>query len=641
MKLWQARKACIFVLMLAVLLGAGQITVAAQYTIIDLGALGGDSSDARAINEGGQVVGQSDTVDGETHAFLWKADTGMQDLDNPYGYNSWATAVNDLGQVVGSLNTGPPDYHWHEFFWEAGTGMREIGTLGGIWSVTQDINEGGQVVGYAETEDDTAHAFLWEADTGMQDLGTLDETVWDEKSLAFAINEGGQVVGEATASDGNEHAFLWEAGPGLQDLGAWGEESRAFDVNNSGQVVGRAAMLGEEYHAFLWEADTGVQNLGDLYGYGSAAEFINEAGQVVGSSETADGKEHAFLWEASAGMQDLNNLIPEDSGWELFEAVDINNTGWIVGNGSSGVGIRAFLLIPADENVHPDLWIKQGPSWLGDDIYNTDATDQTAIGTVGSSQTQVYRARLYNDGVKEETFWIRGPGGDADWTVQYYWGTEVNPARKVTTQVTSSKGWRRANVPPGGKRNFVIAVTPAPGMIGSYPVLVTATSDSDPDQVDCIQAITTVPDVQPDLHIKKGPEWGGDDTYNDDGTDQKASRKIMAGSPALFRARLENDGVDKDHFYIKGPTGNEDWTVQYHQGGKVDASKEVTAEVTSAEGWKRPNIVPGAVRRFLIMVTPRSGLPADSQFVSLVRAEAGADPTQQDTIKMVTRVKAE
>ena len=103
-----------------------------RYTIIDLGALGGDSSDARAINEGGQVVGQSDTVDGETHAFLWKADTGMQDLDNPYGYNSWATAVNDLGQVVGSLNTGPPDYHWHEFFWEAGTGMREIGTLGGI-----------------------------------------------------------------------------------------------------------------------------------------------------------------------------------------------------------------------------------------------------------------------------------------------------------------------------------------------------------------------------------------------------------------------------------------------------------------------------------------------------------------------------
>ena len=104
---------------------------------------------------------------------------------------------------------------------------------------------------------------------------------------------------------------------------------------------------------------------------------------------------------------------------------------------------------------------------------------------------------------------------------------------------------------------------------------------------------------------------------------------------------MENDGTAKDHFCIHGPAGDTDWTVQYYQGLKVDASKEVTAEVTSAAGWKRPNVAPGAVRNFLIVVTPRSGLPADSGYQALVQAEAQWDTSQRDTIRTTTRMKAE
>ena len=107
----------------------------------------------------------------------------------------------------------------------------------------------------------------------------------------------------------------------------------------------------------------------------------------------------------------------------------------------------------------------------------------------------------------------------------------------------------------------------------------------------------------------------------------------------MFRARLENDGTVKDHFYIKGPTGDADWTVQYYRGTKVDAAQEVTTEVTRPEGWKRPNVAPGKVRYFLIVVTPRSGLEVDRQYVALVWAEAGQDESQRDTIKTTTRVK--
>ena len=289
----------------------------------------------------------------------------------------------------------------------------------------------------------------------------------------------------------------------------------------------------------------------------------------------------------------------------------------------------------------PDLLIKQGPTWLGDDIYNADGTDQTAASTKGGSQTAVFKARLVNDGSTTENFWVQGPAGNADWTVQYYAGTAVIPAKEVTAKVTSGNGWKRGDVPAGGTRKFVIAVTPTAGTRGSYGALVTAYAEMDPAQVDAILANTTVPDVQPDLHLKKGPIWGGDDIYNDDGTDQKAVRKVTAGSPALFKARLENDGTVKDHFYIKGPVGDADWTVQYYQGLKVDVSKEVTAEVTSAEGWKRPNVAPGKLRSFLMVVTPRSGLPVDSKYVALVQAEARRDASQLDTIKTITRVKTE
>ena len=46
----------------------------------DLGTLGGSYSYCLGINARGQVVGESVTAAGETHAFLWEAGTGMQDL---------------------------------------------------------------------------------------------------------------------------------------------------------------------------------------------------------------------------------------------------------------------------------------------------------------------------------------------------------------------------------------------------------------------------------------------------------------------------------------------------------------------------------------------------------------------------------
>src|SRR5258708_7261378 len=75
-------------------------TVAAEWTIIDLGLLpGGSFSHALGVNDNGQVVGRADISGGFQRAFLWSRDSGMQDLGTlPGGGQSCATGINNSGQ---------------------------------------------------------------------------------------------------------------------------------------------------------------------------------------------------------------------------------------------------------------------------------------------------------------------------------------------------------------------------------------------------------------------------------------------------------------------------------------------------------------------------------------------------------------
>jgi probable HAF family extracellular repeat protein len=58
-----------------------ELATVKAYTAVDLGTLGGPSSEATGINPAGQIVGGSQTAAGsfQTHAFLW-VDGRMTDL---------------------------------------------------------------------------------------------------------------------------------------------------------------------------------------------------------------------------------------------------------------------------------------------------------------------------------------------------------------------------------------------------------------------------------------------------------------------------------------------------------------------------------------------------------------------------------
>jgi probable HAF family extracellular repeat protein len=173
-----------------------------------MGGLGGPLGTwAYAINNSGQVVGNSSTTSGDYHAFLWDPTTGILDLGILGGFeNSTAVDVNDKGQVVGYLN-GPGDTVSRAFIWDTKSGMQDLGALGVGFTIARAVNNKGQVVGYFSPQNWQTGAFIWDPIHGMKDLNTLtDHSVILED--AIDINDRGEIVAEGWTSNGYSALLL-------------------------------------------------------------------------------------------------------------------------------------------------------------------------------------------------------------------------------------------------------------------------------------------------------------------------------------------------------------------------------------------------------------------------------------------------
>jgi probable HAF family extracellular repeat protein len=313
---------------------------------------------AYGLNDQGDVVGSS-KIDRyyASHAFLWQ-DGMMTDLGTLPGFfsvTSQATAINNAGQVVGGsygVHTGHHHHNKshaisHAFLWQDGV-MTDLGTLGGDSSFASAINDLGQVVGSSKLHHsrNSAHAFLWQ-DGVMNDLGTFGGGAGS--SQATGINNQGEIVGysELPTFPYNSHAFLWQSGR-MTDLGTLGGvNSYAYGINNWGQVVGWSFLAATNiYHAFLWQ-DGMMTDLGSLGASSSFATGINDQGQVVGDLYFPGRYDpHPFVWQDGV-MTDLNSLLSNGAGWTLTHAAAINQGGQIVGYGTNPDGLtHAFLLTP-------------------------------------------------------------------------------------------------------------------------------------------------------------------------------------------------------------------------------------------------------------------------------------------------------
>jgi probable HAF family extracellular repeat protein len=326
-----------------------------EYTINELGTLGGNATFALDVNDRGQVTGNSrtSTTTLPLLAFAY-TDGEMTEIGTLPGSNAFSRgyAINNRGVVVGESDNNRP----RAFRWEDGV-LSDLGDLGGGSAVAHGINNSEQVVG-ASSNGTASRPFVWWRGT-MRDLGTVQGGT-NTPGRAWDVNDRGDVVGVSRVVGSTSQATMWPgpnrgstgAPTGLGSLGDGQRFSEAVAVNNQRWVVGRSTVQGSTERAFLWRSDEGMTDLGSLGLNHSQALDVNNRGQVVGYASSfagapSFGTAAAFLWEDGV-MRDLNELIPEGSGWQLLAAEGINSSGAITGYGRLNGEIRSFLLTPTD-----------------------------------------------------------------------------------------------------------------------------------------------------------------------------------------------------------------------------------------------------------------------------------------------------
>jgi probable HAF family extracellular repeat protein len=294
---------------------------ARDWTLIDIGTLGGGMSNATAVSDSGYVVGCSERAGASgQHAFIYR-DGVMRDLDpdGAPGITSCAFAVNNEGIVAGRIGEDI-------VVWGGGVATR-IGVEG--WP--GGINEAGVVVGAFKYGAST-RAFMWNRGA-IVNLGTLGGSDTDPyvMSEATAINERNQVVGAS-----NGRAFLYENGV-MRDLGG----VRANGINDRGEIVGMASSQGPM--PFIY---TGVMTLLPGPSYSGAVD-INNDGLVIGSGEGIFG--YMIQGDGYTRLETMPAVAAQ--GWRHLEPAAINSRGWIVGSGVAPNGNRAFLMVPPDRSM--------------------------------------------------------------------------------------------------------------------------------------------------------------------------------------------------------------------------------------------------------------------------------------------------
>ncbi len=290
-----------------------------------------------------------------------------------------------------------PDEFGHAARWSAGA-LTDLGAIGGVGSNRSsgalDVNAAGLVVGVSNTADDFAgeHAFKASA-APLVDLGVFDETVFAPAATARGVNAQGYIVGNSVRDAGGSDR---DQGFRLQDLGVIGLDDTFPAVDPASDVFlfalsdgGQSGAVGARgWDPVSQSGGTGfvVSGLGDVRALGfvpgrhglspdgrwaagttsstlaqrvdvqaagalapttlqalapattAVASAVNTAGVVVGSS---GGK--AVAW-AGTVPADLNGLLDEGSDWVLQSALDIDDSGLVVGFGTKA-GVRHGFLI--------------------------------------------------------------------------------------------------------------------------------------------------------------------------------------------------------------------------------------------------------------------------------------------------------
>lgn len=296
------------------------------------------------LNNVGQLVGRY-TIQGSPAIATAYISVGreLRALPPMPGYSTWATGTTDFGGVVGVASDsgagGRPD---RAFFYLGGQ-MRDLGTLGGPWARATAVNNADQVIGMSANAAGEARAFLY-SEGRMTDLSAL--VPGNVPITPLDINYRGDITGSWLV-DGEPRAFLYRGGrwTDLGDIG--GLNATGTRVNNG--VTGEATRVDNRIAAFVWTEEAGMREIvfpNDAFQV--TGRGINSHGDVVGDGYSDRGPCCTFLWSEGVTAS-LNDLLEPGSGWSIYQALDINDSGQIAAYGCGAPGCMVVRLDPVPE----------------------------------------------------------------------------------------------------------------------------------------------------------------------------------------------------------------------------------------------------------------------------------------------------
>ncbi|MBT2555992.1 hypothetical protein [Arthrobacter sp. ISL-5] len=273
------------------------------------------------ISDSGLIVGHNTN---HGRAAYWPSPSGTP-AELPVGFESTnARGINDSGQIVGE---GFKQSTTIALFWPNARTVPTPLPAGGFAAIPLDINNAGQIVGKGFSSATGPVALIWASPTSAPTplpKGSFSVTE------ATAINDSGQIVGSAsTGTDGA--AVFWanpSASPTTLAEGGFGRV-RAHGINNAGQIVGHI-VSSVRFVALLWETPSASPTplpAGSMSG-GVEAYGINDLGQIVGRGSSRNFGLVPVVWASPTGVP---LVLPLGSG---TIAVGNNNAGVIVGLGA-------------------------------------------------------------------------------------------------------------------------------------------------------------------------------------------------------------------------------------------------------------------------------------------------------------------
>lgn len=271
------------------------------------------------------------------------------------------------------------------------------------------INNADDAVG-SLTLDHASRAVAWTAASGyaprLLPMGNATG------ATAAAINDAGDIVGQFL---NNPRAVLWRGEDAILLATPASSDSDARHIDAHGVVYGNTAHPFAGTWDTIWSTPSTPRELRYDYLRGPFDQMgvrgINDAGVIVGfASAYADGNVHAFRRSQGRRVQLLEEL-PDQGSVFLYDALDVNNAGQVVGEALSSSTWRALLWnrngsvrdlggIPAYENASyhaqyiNDLGVVTGSySWAADGYQGfvwTAATGMRSIVDLIDPQDPLY-----------------------------------------------------------------------------------------------------------------------------------------------------------------------------------------------------------------------------------------------------------